>query len=212
MNTAFQEIQSVLNDCLTNKNLNVQVKHSGSEISVVINRSANQETVNYEETAESLMAKLKSLSLPNINSVKLYGRPANTKQIEWQSTRSLATQVNKPMISSHIAFNGASNGIPPQKPKSKFQHYLEQFSHYSNVISAASLLGLLLLLGFNTLAGQKTQAVVWEYKIASVPDLAFTETMDRLGTEGWELTATRRAKDSTSDDFSYECIFKRMKK
>lgn len=99
-----------------------------------------------------------------------------------------------------------------QKPQSKFQGYLEQFSQYANVISAASLLGLLLLLGFNTLAGQKTQAVFYEYKIHSVPDLTFAETMNVQGSEGWELVFARRARESSSDDFTYECIFKRVKK
>jgi hypothetical protein len=214
MATTVQEIQTTLSLCLPNNNLRLQVNQTGNQLSVVINRPSDQEAVNYDDVADVLLTKLRSCSLPNITAVKFYGRPANTKQIEWQATHPLATQVDQAVVNSHTTLNGAStaNGASLQKPKSKFQNYLEQFSHYSNVISAASLLGLLLLLGFNTLAGQKTQAVVWEYKIESVPDLAFTETMDQLGTNGWELTAARRAKDSTTDDFSYECIFKRIKK
>lgn len=214
MATTVQEIQTTLSSSLPSNNLRLQVNQTGNQLSVVINRPSDQEAVNYDDLADVLLTKLRSLSLPNITAVKLYGRPANTKQIEWQATHPLATHVDKAVVNSHTALNGSSvvNGASLQKPKSKFQNYLEQFSHYSNVISAASLLGLLLLLGFNTLAGQKAQAVVWKYKIESVPDLAFTETMNQLGTEGWELTAARRAKDSTTDDFSYECIFKRMKK
>lgn len=49
----------------------------------------------------------------------------------------------------------------------------------------------------------------WEYTIESVPDLTFSQTMDALGKQGWELVFARRAQDSLSDKFSYECIFKR---
>ncbi len=65
---------------------------------------------------------------------------------------------------------------------------------------------------FNTLAGQKTQVVLWEYKIESIPDLTFTTMMDRLGNDRWKLVSARCAKDSVTDDFSYECIFRREKK
>jgi len=217
MTATFSDIQSTLNDCLTDKSLQLQVKSLGTQLSIVINRPKDKGRVDYQGISEILLTKLRSLNLPDINSVKLYGRIANTQEIEWQTVQPLTIEVPKPVVSAPIA----TNSVFPQKgkldleqgkPKSKFQSYLEQFSHYSNVISAASLLGLLLLLGFNTLAGQKTQATLWEYKIVSVPDLTFTETMDRIGSDRWELVSARRAKDSTTDDFSYECIFRRTKK
>ena len=210
MATSVQEVQSILSSCLANKNLALQVNQTGNQLSVMINRSVNQSAIDYESVAETLMAKLRSLNLPNVNTVKLYGRAANTKQVEWQTSHPLITETAKPSVSSFS--NGNASIAISQKPKSKFQGYLEQFSQYANVTSAASLLGLLLLLGFNTFAGQKTQAVVYEYKIASVPDLTFTETMNVQGSEGWELVFARRAKESSSDDFTYECIFKRVKK
>lgn len=51
--------------------------------------------------------------------------------------------------------------------------------------------------------------MVWEYRIESVPDLSFDETMNEFGDEGWELVFARRAQNSITKDFSYECIFKR---
>lgn len=217
MATTLQDIQSALNTCLPDQNLKLQLNHSGSQLSVVINRPPSQMDVDYEGIAQNLTGKLRSLNLPNVKSVKLYGRATNTKQIEWQLSQPLVDEVAKPVNSSSKPLtgnsnNGTSDSASPQRVKSQFQTYLEQFSHYSNVISALSLLGLLVLLGFNTLAGQKTQTVAYEYKIDSVPDLAFTESMNRMGSEGWELVFARRAKDSGSDDFSYECIFKRVKK
>ncbi len=130
------------------------------------------------------------MNLLDINPVKLYGRSANFKQVEWQVSHALVTEPVKPL--------GGNNGsgmtaISSQKVKSKFQGYLEQFSHYANVISAASLLGVLLLLGFNTLVGQKAQdksiakSIDWEYQVKSVDNIAFTEEMNRQGDLGWEL-------------------------
>lgn len=214
MATSIQEVQSILSSCLANKNLALQVNQTGNQLSVMINRSANQSAIDYESVAETLLAKLRSLSLPNVTAIKFYGRLASTKQVEWQTSHPMTIETakvkTKPSVSSFS--NGNASIAISQKPKSKFQGYLEQFSQYANVISAVSLLGLLLLLGFNTLAGQKTQAVVYEYKIDSVPDLTFTETMNVQGSEGWELVFARRAKESSSDDFTYECIFKRVKK
>ena len=207
MTTTFQDLQSILSACISDENLRLQVNQTGSHLSVVINR-LNDTTVNYEDIAETLVAKLRSLNLSNVNTVKLYGRPSNSKQVEWQASRPLVIEGAKPAVSRANVINNASS----QQFKSKFQGYLEQFSHYSNVISAASLLGLLLLLGFNTLAGQKTQATLWEYKIVAVPDRNFTETMDTIGADRWELVSARRAQDSETDRYAYECIFRRTKK
>jgi hypothetical protein len=180
----------------------------------MINRPVDQDSVDYEAIAEQMLGKLRSLNLPNVSTVKVYGRPANTKQVEWQLSRALSTSEAKPAVSTTKPSNSLSNGNggSPQKPKSKFQTYLEQFSHYSNVISAASLVGLLLLFTLNTFAGQKTKAVEYEYKVSSVPDSTFTTSMDQEGAQGWELVFARRARDSTTDTFAYECIFKRVKR
>jgi hypothetical protein len=229
MTTTFPDLQSTLSDCLTDKSLQLQVKSLGTQISIVINRPKDKGKVNYQGVSEILLTKLRSLNLPDINSVKLYGRMANTQQIEWQTVKPLAVEVSKPVVSTPIA----TNSVFPQKgrldreegkPKSKFQSYLEQFSHYSNVISAASLLGVLLvLLGFTTLASQRMQeeriekkrieekVVVWEYQIKNVGDTSFMEEMNQQGELGWDLVFARRAKDS-GDTFAYECIFKRVKK
>lgn len=212
MTATFPDLQSTLGDCLTDESLHLQVKQVGTQLSIVINRPNHKTDVSYQDVAETLMAKLRSLNLPDINSVKLYGRPVNTKQIEWQTSQPLTSEASNPNISKPMVPT-VTNSVSPQKIKTKFQTYLEQFSHYSNVISAASLIGLLLLLGFNTLAGQKTEEkkVVWEYQVRSIDDASFTEQMDRQGDLGWELVFARRAKDS-GDTFAYECIFKRAKK
>lgn len=58
---------------------------------------------------------------------------------------------------------------------------------------------------------QPQKDIKWEYKITSVPDSKFTEDMNKLGDEGWELVFARRAR-GMGDEFSYEMIFKRPKK
>ena len=47
----------------------------------------------------------------------------------------------------------------------------------------------------------------WEYLIETPNDDVFTQTMTRLGSEGWELVSARR---STSDSTAHEMIFKRL--
>jgi hypothetical protein len=219
MTTTSESLNTALSSCIPGQRLNLEIKQAGSQLSIAINRTGDQKTnleivSYYEEIAEKLFEKLRSLNVPNVATVKFYGRPSGTKQLEWQSpSRSLSTNAVKPAVSTPKPLNGSSNGntSPSQKPKSQFQTYLEQFSYYSNVISAASLIGLLLLFTLTTFAGQKTKAVEYEYKIESVSDLSFTETMNRRGSDGWDLVFARRAKDSGSDDFAYECIFKRVK-
>jgi len=50
----------------------------------------------------------------------------------------------------------------------------------------------------------------WEYRIESPSDGRFQESMDKYGSEGWELVYSRRARDE-SGEMNYECIFKRKK-
>ena len=50
----------------------------------------------------------------------------------------------------------------------------------------------------------------WEYAIQDVPDDGFTQKMNDLGNQGWELVSARRASNGTdSPTLSYKVIFKR---
>jgi hypothetical protein len=70
----------------------------------------------------------------------------------------------------------------------------------------------------NLIFGGKAQVVCWEYKVVSVRDYQFEETMKNLGARGWELAFARRALSGGGEGFLsslsegvYECIFKRPK-
>jgi hypothetical protein len=71
-------------------------------------------------------------------------------------------------------------------------------------IITAIMLAALLLIAVNSTFGNG-----FTYYIESVPDTGFSKEMNRLGADGWELVFARRAKDSDSDSFAYEMIFKR---
>jgi hypothetical protein len=58
---------------------------------------------------------------------------------------------------------------------------------------------------------QPPKDIKWEYKITSIPDANFTQDINKLGDEGWELVFARRASGG-GGEFSYEMIFKRPKK
>jgi hypothetical protein len=52
-------------------------------------------------------------------------------------------------------------------------------------------------------------ATVWEYKIESPSDSALEQTLNVLGTQGWELVFARRAQEGAGNAMSYEMIFRR---
>ncbi len=77
------------------------------------------------------------------------------------------------------------------------------------IVIGLGILGLLAWQAFGSIP--KISPERWEYKIADVPDTAFTGQTNDLGQAGWELISARRASDGseTSPTYSYEMIFKR---
>ena len=53
---------------------------------------------------------------------------------------------------------------------------------------------------------------IYEYQIISLSDLSFEESMNKYGSQGWKSVECRRAKDSATDNFAYECIMIREKR
>ncbi len=52
----------------------------------------------------------------------------------------------------------------------------------------------------------------WEYTLKDVPDADFTDQMNNMGKEGWDVVTARRASDGAdTPTFSYEIVFKRAK-
>jgi hypothetical protein len=70
---------------------------------------------------------------------------------------------------------------------------------------------LILLAIFLGLIFSKLTKPSYEYQIISPSDLSFEESMNKYGSQGWRTVECRRAKDSISDNFSYECIMIREK-
>ncbi len=58
MATTFQDLQSILTACFSDQSLRLQVNHVGSQVSVMINRPADRAGINYDEIAETLIAKM----------------------------------------------------------------------------------------------------------------------------------------------------------
>jgi hypothetical protein len=210
-----QDIQNLFNSTIQDPNISFQSNQSGSQLTLVFNRLSDH-PVNYEAIAKKLLDALRQSAPEDIQTIQFYGRKKGAKEVEWKSSGSI-TPVQSEGLSIPAAkvFALASpmdnkESISPKQPDSK--KGLNPFGSMRELLSTLPLLGILALLLINTLLGYKARSVAWEYSIESVPDVLFVETMDKLGVEGWELVSARRAKDSESDNFSYECIFKRQKK
>ena len=78
-----------------------------------------------------------------------------------------------------------------------------------NVI--ALLLVLILLVSAGQMFLNRALPEQWQYTIAAPKDEELQTTIDKLGAEGWELVAARRASDgdTTKPKMAYEMIFKK---
>lgn len=96
---------------------------------------------------------------------------------------------------------------------SKLVDLLRVFTNFRELINTALLLGILLILTVNLVAVGKPKAVTWEYKIESIDDTTFDQTIQRLGSDGWEIASARRAVsgEGSNSHGIYEVIFKRPK-
>ena len=200
-----QEIQSLLSPIVEGDDLTLQINYSGSQLVVVMNRALGATEPDYSALADLLIDTLRDSNLQSVKTIRLYAREKGAKQLDWQDQRALtedatASQIIKPMNSVKVT---------QPKSESRFVKAFERFRLIQETVSAIALLGILGVLLTNSLAGQKVQRVTWEYQVDSIPDLEFEEKMDELGAEGWELAFARRARNSLTDEFSYEVIFKR---
>lgn len=53
--------------------------------------------------------------------------------------------------------------------------------------------------------------MTFQHKVVSPSDTSFSDAMNNEGSAGWQAVNCRRAKDSITDEFSYECIMIRKK-
>ena len=93
--------------------------------------------------------------------------------------------------------------------KTKNNVATEQISKSFRIFASKSEYILLAILGL--LVFNKFSKPIYEYTIASPSDSRFTESMSEYGAKGWRAVECRRAKDSITDDFAYECVMIREK-
>ena len=76
-------------------------------------------------------------------------------------------------------------------------------------ILGVNLLILVSLLAFALRSPYRQVDRGWEYKIEEISDSGFTDRMNVLGRQGWEMVSSRRPDDSGQSPIGYEIIFKR---
>ncbi|MDJ0572628.1 MAG: hypothetical protein QNJ53_26800 [Pleurocapsa sp. MO_192.B19] len=89
-----------------------------------------------------------------------------------------------------------------QIPTEQISSKLKQFTSKSEYILLAIFVGLVF---------SQCSKPSYEYTIASPSDYSFEESMSEYGSKGWEAVSCRRAMDSVTDDYGYECIMSREK-
>lgn len=190
---------------------------------------------------EALLDKLSPEDLTSIDAIKFFGRIKGQPKQEWQKLQKLnglpqkkiepiaeadlqsppVTALPTPIQERTLPLTTSSRYQSVQTPSNSSSSALglinnfkfgELLTTFKDIISTGALVGIFIILLINLLAGQKPQAVEWEYTIEAVPDSTFTETMNLYGKSGWELVTARRAVDSITDRASYECIFKRVRR
>ena len=204
-------LQALLNPIAQSKKIGLQLNESNDQLTVVLNRlPASDNNVDYSDLSEKIILALQEASCPHIKTVRFYGRKQGAKQTEWKSSCELTlSQSNVLETTNRLPKEDISK--ESNLRKNRIRKFLHGFSLSQDSLIMVTLIGILGILLTNTLIGSKLGKVAWEYQIESVPDLSFDTTMNELGKEGWELVFARRASNPTTDDFSYECIFKRKK-
>jgi hypothetical protein len=187
---------------------------------------------------EALLDKLSPEDITSIDAIKFFGRIKGQPKQEWQKLQKLNVLPQKnvePITEADLQSPPVTalpttihERTPPLTTSSRYQSvqtpsnssssalglinnfkFGELLTTFKDIISTGALVGIFIILLINLLAGQKPQAVSWEYKIEAISDLSFIESMDGYGKNGWELVSARRAvNDGVA---SYECIFKRVK-
>jgi hypothetical protein len=207
---SLQEIQTKLNAIAQSEKLSVQVNQAGKQLTIVLNRPPSNMNVDYSQVAKEMLSVLQDLHPEGVTGIKFYGREKGGKQAEWQESHSLDRIVLN-TVNAETRDLGSSTQLASSVQISSTNSLFEKFKLVQGTVSTLALLGILGVLLTNSFAGQKVQTVSYEYRIEAIPDLLFDETMNELGEDGWELVVARRAQNSITDEFSYECIFKKVK-
>jgi hypothetical protein len=202
MSLSLSHIKRALEQTLSEYPVTLQVSKTASQLVITIDCPDTETSpeLDYSALSDRMMAILLTLDLPDIQHVKFYGRKQSGKP-EWQLLRAIAPQKS---ITMPIPAIGSL-------PNLSSNDWLTKFHAVKDLLTVGALAGILALLSANTIYGQKPKPVLWEYRIDSIDDRTFTSTINGLGAERWELVFARRAKDSESDRYGYECIFRRQR-
>ena len=120
-------------------------------------------------------------------------------------------QVDEPKLPAPSKPAPAQATPPPSaKPSpTKFPAIQTIISNQGNVIIGLLILGTIIFPLLHTFY-RAFFPQRWEYAVVAVSDYSFTEDMNKIGSQGWEVVSARRAAGQY-ETAKYEMIFKRPK-
>ncbi|MEH2295524.1 type IV pilin-like G/H family protein [Nostoc sp.] len=141
-----------------------------------------------------------------IKRVVLHGRITGKKTPLWRESFEMHSNVT-PQQEESESINSKINISISEGIAS----FLNVVQGRRELINTVLLLGIMIVLTTNLFTTNKSRPIFWEYKIESINDVVFDATMDRMGSNGWELTSARRALsgEGSSSQGLYEVILKR---
>ncbi len=231
----LQQLHVALSEDLPSNQVRLHLNLSGTQLTLIINKSRHLPPSDYRPIADALVNKLQTLAVPGILTVKIFGRRSGEKYFDWQDQRILATPSPQPARRSRLAAAPSSESSKlvlakspsPQMPDSPravesggsgVRWFIESCKLGGILTAATALTGIFVLMGLNMLASQKPGQ--WEYQLAAIEDSQFSLQIALMGKAGWELVSARPTQSvgdgqSNAGDgavaLNYDCIFKRPK-
>jgi hypothetical protein len=128
----IEQVCQILEDALADHNILVQVNQFRDQLNIVLNKPPGT-IANYLGLLEIIKARLQSLNLQGISTLKVIGRIQGSSHSEWQHALALYSGVEQPLLRSR-AYQLAGKSLPNVMPVLNPIKLLTRTSSVSNTV------------------------------------------------------------------------------